>query len=427
MYRDAKALLVAPLALVIVSCGDGSSGSSDDTPATISVNTYRDDAQSLPQVALLDDDRIVIAWNSVGQDGDSTGVFARVYSSDLVAATADEFQVNVATTGSQTLRGVAPLDSGGFLVTWRDGSLAFGRRFDGSGAPAGEPFEVTGGLGDAFAVDGLGRFVVGEEASCDGDYGESFDCVAVRRTPQDATSAGESFFTTPVIYDLYFQPMTPWASAIAASTGGDFVVAWGFSGEHHENQYHHHYLQAFDADVSPRGETSFIGSSGPLRSQPLATMNEAGSFVVAWDWCASQYDDWGYSDGSCYRSGIEGIRAASGNDPDRRFFTVTDNQSDYGTGDRDHFESAAINEPGQFVVVWQRSPGNRDDGDLFAQRFDEQADVLGDSFMVNENIRDVECCARSLMLADATVLVVWQGDDGDDSGIFARAFPVASP
>jgi hypothetical protein len=47
--------------------------------------------------------------------------------------------------------------------------------------------------------------------------------------------------------------------------------------------------------------------------------------------------------------------------------------------------------------------------------------------MVNENVRDVECCARSVMLADATVLVVWQGDDGDNAGIFARAFPVASP
>lgn len=426
MYSGPKALLTAHLALLIVSCGDGSSGSSNGAPAAITVNTYRDDAQSLPQVALLADDRIVIAWNSLGQDGDATGVFARVYSPDL-SATGDEFQINVATTGSQTLRGVAPLDGGGFLVTWRDGAQAFGRRFDASGAPAGEPFEVTGGLGDAFAVDGLGRFVVGEETTCEGDYGESFDCVAVRRTPENATSGGESFFTTPISYDLDFEPMSSSAAMIAASTSGDFVVAWRLSGEHHENQYYNNYLQAFDADLSARGETSFIGSSGPLRSQPLATMNEAGSFVVAWDWCASQYDDWGYSDGSCYRSGIEGIRAASGNDPNRRFFTVTDNPSDYGAGDHDHLESAAINEPGQFVVVWQRSPGARDDADLLAQRFDEHADVLGDSFTVNENVGDVECCARSVMLADATVVVVWQGDDGDDSGIFARAFPVTSP
>jgi hypothetical protein len=375
---------------------------------------------------LLDGDGVVIAWNSVGQDDDSSGVFARVYSAELVA-TAEEFQVNVVTAGAQTLRGVAPLDDGGFLVTWRDAGTAFGRRFDASGTPAGQPFEVTGGLGISFAVDGRGRFVVAEDASCDGDYGSSFDCVAVRRTPEDATSAGEAFFTTPLSYDLDLDPMYPWASEVASSRSGQFVVAWGLGGEHHENQYYNNYLQAFDEGLSPRGETSFVGSSGPLRSWPTAAMSESGTFVVAWDWCRAQYDDWGYGDGSCYQSGISGIRSTSGHDRDPHFFTATSHMSEYGSGDRDHLESTAINDPGEFVVVWQRTPGTGDDTELLAQRFDAQANARGDSFPVNQDVHDTECCARAVMLADGTVIVAWQGDDGDDSGIFARRFPADAP
>jgi hypothetical protein len=76
--------------------------------------------QQDPTVITLNDGRFVAAWESFNhQSGDPSGscIDARIYNSDGTPAT-NEFLVNTHTDFWQTRASMAPLDTGGFIVTW---------------------------------------------------------------------------------------------------------------------------------------------------------------------------------------------------------------------------------------------------------------------------------------------------------------------
>ncbi len=77
-------------------------------------------------VAPLNDGGFVVTWGSYGQDGDFSGVYGQRYDSSGVKSGV-EFQINTYTTSDQRDPSVAPLNDGGFVVTWtsdgQDGDL----------------------------------------------------------------------------------------------------------------------------------------------------------------------------------------------------------------------------------------------------------------------------------------------------------------
>jgi flagellin-like hook-associated protein FlgL len=83
------------------------------------VNTYTTNAQTDPDVAALKDGGFVVTWDSDGQDGQYKGVYAQRYD-NTGAAAGSEFQVNQATSGFQTRSSVTTLNNGNFIVTWTD-------------------------------------------------------------------------------------------------------------------------------------------------------------------------------------------------------------------------------------------------------------------------------------------------------------------
>ena len=90
----------------------------------------------------------VITWSSLGQDGDSWGVYARQFAADGTPR-GGEFQVHTETTGHQRDATVAAADAGEFLVAWNDGPSdgsgweVMARAFDGDGQPDGDPLVVN--------------------------------------------------------------------------------------------------------------------------------------------------------------------------------------------------------------------------------------------------------------------------------------------
>ena len=76
-------------------------------------------AQRRPAVALDAAGNFVVAWESVGQDGDGYGVYARRYSAAGVAQGA-EFVVNAHTVGGQGDAAVA-VDADGAMLVCTDG------------------------------------------------------------------------------------------------------------------------------------------------------------------------------------------------------------------------------------------------------------------------------------------------------------------
>jgi hypothetical protein len=108
------------------------------------VNTTTTGDQTDPSIAMTTGGQFVIAWQSPN-DGDLDGIVARRYDASGNPISS-EIPINTSTTGRQIRPSVAIEESGGFVVTWEsegqdgDGSGIFARRFDDLGNP------VTGEL-----------------------------------------------------------------------------------------------------------------------------------------------------------------------------------------------------------------------------------------------------------------------------------------
>ena len=152
------------------------------------VNTYTVGAQGQPGIAARADGDFVIAWNSFNQEspGSSTGnygIFARRFTS-AGTAQAVEFQVNVYTINRQRYPNVATDDTGDFVVTWeslhQDGDYdgIFARRV-ASNRAFGPEFQVN-----SYTADGQDAPVV------DFDSDNDFVIVWYTEAAQDGSSYG---------------------------------------------------------------------------------------------------------------------------------------------------------------------------------------------------------------------------------------------
>jgi len=111
------------------------------------VNQFTMSDQQGPYIGMNSSGEFVITWTSDGQDGSSTGVYARSYNS-VGAAFGGEFQVHTSTAGAQNNPAVALNVDGDFVVVWQtadDGAVTgvFGQRYDQAGATYGVEFIVN--------------------------------------------------------------------------------------------------------------------------------------------------------------------------------------------------------------------------------------------------------------------------------------------
>jgi hypothetical protein len=100
-------------------------------PSELRANTYTTNSQARPAIGMDDIGAFTVVWNSVGEDGDSGGVFARRF---IAGIPWPPFQVNSYTTQAQLNPAIAVNPRGDFVVVWtspQDGSGAgiVGRRF----------------------------------------------------------------------------------------------------------------------------------------------------------------------------------------------------------------------------------------------------------------------------------------------------------
>jgi hypothetical protein len=121
-----------------------------DTPigGEFRANTHTTADQRLSRVAYQPNGGFVVVWQSDGQDGDGAGVFGQRYSGDAVPL-GGEFRVNTFTPSAQAYPDVTGLLGGGFLVVWESdgqdgsGSGIFARGYDADGVPLSGEFRVN--------------------------------------------------------------------------------------------------------------------------------------------------------------------------------------------------------------------------------------------------------------------------------------------
>ncbi|NGX62492.1 MAG: hypothetical protein K940chlam9_01991, partial [Chlamydiae bacterium] len=257
------------------------------------VNTYTTSDQRNPSAAPLNDGGFVVTWESSGQDGDSYGIYGQRYASSGVKSGV-EFQINTYTTSDQGYPSVAPLNDGGFVVTWhssgQDGDSygIYGQRYESSGVKNGAEFQVntyTTSIQRDPSVAPLndGGFVVTWESSGqDGDsygvYGQKYDSSGVK--------SGVEFQVNTYTTSNQRDP-----SAAPLNDGG-FVVTWESSGQ--DGDSYGVYGQRYASSGAKSGAEFQINTyTTNNQSDPSAAPLNDGGFVVTWESLAQDGDGYG--------------------------------------------------------------------------------------------------------------------------------------
>ncbi|MDJ0766529.1 MAG: hypothetical protein QNJ97_26380 [Myxococcota bacterium] len=205
------------------------------------VNTYSDDDQENPSVAMAPDGRFIVVWDSYKQDGDQDGIFGQRYDVDGNPLGV-EFQVNTVTDYAQREPSVAIAPDGQFVVTWQTSGQVAGQRYDTDGDPTGNEFRVNTyatktSTFQAVAMASDGGFVVVWKGV--GIYGKHYDA--------SGNPIGNFFkINTHSPFDYPDYP------AVAMAPDGRFVVAWSIRIDN--NVYSNDvFAQRYDADGNPLG------------------------------------------------------------------------------------------------------------------------------------------------------------------------------
>jgi hypothetical protein len=316
-----------------------------------------------------------------------------------------EFAVNAFTTASQSMPSVASARSGEFVVAWSgtgatDADGVFARRFGASGTPLGGDFRVnayTTGLQylAVAAADAAGNSTLawtsdGQDGSGGGVFGRRFGADGVPRGAEfqvNTTTAGAQ--TSP---------------AIAADDDGNFVVVWiGDDGAAGFDVY----AQLFASDGARRGgEFRVNANTTGLQLFPAVTSDAAGNFFVTWDDSPS---------------GLKGQRFASAGTRIGAEMLITPSASLSSLPD------VAYQPNGDLWVGWTAT--DVDAQGVLGRRFDASGSSLGAEFAVNTYTTGAQSSPRIAVGREGHVLVVWQseGQDGQEAGVFGRAFGGVAP
>ena len=257
--------------------GDGSPAGGE-----FQVNTYINFSQRDSSIALDADGDFVIAWKSYRQDGDSHGIYAQRYNADGSPA-GSEFQVNTFTANSQSDPGVALDADGDFVIAWQsvgqDGSTygIYAQRYNADGSPAGSEFQVntfttSHQANPSIALDADGDFVIawrsyGQDGSNNGIYAQRYNA--------DGSPAGSEFQVNTFITLDQRNP------SIALDADGDFVIAWASNGQDGDGSgvYAQRYLgagQTIDLSLVVQDDTDPVTVGNKFIYSLITTNNGSG-------------------------------------------------------------------------------------------------------------------------------------------------------
>lgn len=208
------------------------------------VNQFTTGAQRSSDVAMDDNGNFVIVWNSDEQDASSWSVIGRMYNANLSPRT-NEFRVNTYGNDKQINPVVAMDRNGDFGVAWssflQDGSGygVYARRYNAAGSPVGTSaageFRVNQTAQDwqrepAISMDEEGQMVVtwtsfgqdnpdDEDLEDDGIFARIYDANGNDFVDDDGNVPGEFRINATTAGNQF-------ASDVAMDADGDFVTVW---------------------------------------------------------------------------------------------------------------------------------------------------------------------------------------------------------
>ena len=385
------------------------------------VNTQTAGSQQRPSIAHLASGGFVITWqDGSGTLGDSSGtsIKAQLYGADG-AKVGGEFLVNTFTLSDQTAPVVADLNDGGFVITWADQNSGFIKLqvFGADGARQGGETSLTEGVG-------AGRAASQQAASSFADGG----FVAVWYVPGPPKSEGASF-----IYGQRFgadhakigssflihttgssDPQTQTSPAVTTLNDGRFVVTWDNTGSGSAV-----LGQLFAADGTALGKNFQVASEHSTdHGYPTITPLTGGGFVVAWEDQTGALGDSEYSEIGAQIYAADGSKFGDA-------FLVNTQMKGY-----QNWPTITGLSTGGFVVSWVdtgAAPGSQTDLRVKAQVFAADGTRTGDEFVVNTTATGNLDFPQVTALANGTFAVTWSNSagskgDADQASVTAQIF-----
>jgi hypothetical protein len=199
------------------------------------------------------------------------------------------------------------------------------------------------------------------------------------------------------------------APAIAMDDAGRFVVVWGSNGQ--DGAGGGIYAQRFDATAQPIGQEFRVNTyTGGDEFFPAVAMDPGGDFVVTWDTYNAALGD--AYDVYAQRFDVQGQPRGS------EFIVNAD------VVNQDYTSSVAMDDDGDFAVVWHADAQDGSGHGIYARRFDAAGQAQGGEFRVNTFTTGNQTFPAVAMEAGGSFVAVWQSDgqDGDSSAVVAQRF-----
>ncbi len=283
--------------------GDGDSGgvfgrvfdtSGVATGDDFRINQYVPNSQDRPTVAMDFGGNFVVTWTSSGQDSDQNGVFARRFNASGIPL-GNEFQVNTTSNYSQQSTDIGMDSNGDFTVVWQsdqqDGTSwgIYGQRYNAAGQRQGGEFQVNGYTTDKqndpqIAMDADGDFIVVWTSF--GQDGNGYGVYARRYNAAGAALESSEFRVNKTTTNWQYQP------AVSADKNGNFVVLWTSFG--YDDPFNKSY-GIYGHMYSPSGGTYSDPTTGEVMDEfrvnvttpgpqvePAVAMDADGDFISAW-------------------------------------------------------------------------------------------------------------------------------------------------
>lgn len=321
------------------------------------VNTFTAGSQSRPAVASDAAGNFVVAWESVGQDGSGSGIYARRYDASRKDwADAAEFLVNATTAGDQTAPAVASDGRGGFTVVWQgpdaEGTGIYRRRY----AAAGNALEGDVRVNVVTAYDQVAPAIGMNDA------GEAVvTWVSDHNVANDPNDSEKSVFAR-------------WYAATGVPLGAqEFLV----------NKY------VKDAQESP--------------SVDLAA---DGSFVIAWQSINQERlaEDVGSSWGVYARRFTVNKTAGTVQSPQSEEFRVNET-----TDGPQRFASVGVDDSGRFSVAWQSIRQDGSSWAVLSRNYNADASAAGAETIVNSFTNGPQILPVIAQRGAGDLTVFWSG------------------
>lgn len=370
------------------------------------INTYTEGRQDGASVAATADGFVVV-WNSYGQDGAGSGVFGQRFDSSG-GPVGDEFQVNTATELDEDYPVVGMRPDGTFMVVWErvtgtipELSSLRGRIFGADGSPTGDDFPVgshwtSTRLLPSIAGDGQGRFVVvwhAYDGSLWGVFGQRFD--------SDGLPLGGEFLVNSYTTNRQFYP------SVAADDAGNFVVVWLADAEGGYD------LEIVGRRFDPAGEP--IGPEFPVQSDtsafgvsPVVAMSGTGEFVVVWE----------NEQMAPFDRDILARRFDAGGTPLESEFLV--NVYTVGT---QYAPAVTVSDSGDFVVTWSSEDQIGPPRDVLLRHFTADGRPVSSELLVNTHTTGYQEKPGIAATGPDEFVVVWSSSQKTTSvysGIFGQ-------